>query len=141
MVISTIKARQQELKRFFGVVGNQQVEILDQLALRDLSKMAKKAKAHKNVPEYDAIVESLDERMKDAQDLARTRYDIQMRHEEQRLQQEKEVIEQQYRVSLALLSVSNPLIVTDTCLRITKRTSCRGRRGHLTFRASLSCRP
>lgn len=99
VLISMLKARQHELKRFFTVVGAQQVDILDQLASRDLSKLARKPKVHKHVPEFDAAMEELEARMKDAEDLARTRYTVQLEHEMQRLDQEKEVIDQQFKVS------------------------------------------
>ncbi|KAK5237922.1 hypothetical protein LTR47_001015 [Exophiala xenobiotica] len=95
--ISMLKARQHELKRFFSVVGAQQVDILEQLASRDLSKLARKPKAHEKVPEYDTIVENLDATMQDIQDMIRTRNRIQVEHEMQRMEQEKHVIEQQFR--------------------------------------------
>jgi hypothetical protein len=97
--ISMLKARQHELKRFFSVVGAQQVDILEQLASRDLSKLARKPKAHEKVPEYDTIVENLDATMQDIQDMIRTRNRVQVEHEMQRMEQERHVIEQQFRVS------------------------------------------
>lgn len=96
--ISMLKARQQELKRFFKVVGAQQIDILDQLAVRDLSKIARKPKAHKHVPEHDMVIEALDGLMQDAQDIAKARYRVQIQHEENRLRQEREVVEQKYKV-------------------------------------------
>lgn len=98
-----LKARQHELKRFFSIVGAQQVDILEQLASRDLSKLARKPKAHQKVPEYDTIVESLDTTMQDIQDMIRTRHRVQLEHEMQRMEQEKEVIEQQFKVRSTFL--------------------------------------
>ncbi|KIW23201.1 uncharacterized protein PV07_11421 [Cladophialophora immunda] len=95
--ISIIKARQLELKRFFSIVGAQQVDILDQLSGRDASKIARKPKAHRHVPEYDSVVEEVEATMRDVQDFVQTRYDLQVEHEKQRLQQEKEVIEAQFK--------------------------------------------
>ncbi|ETI25869.1 hypothetical protein G647_02646 [Cladophialophora carrionii CBS 160.54] len=95
-MISLLKARQQELKRFFHVVGAQQFDILEQMANRDLNRMAKKANAHKKVPEYATIVEELEAAKQDAEDLARNRYDVQVEAEMRRLEAEKEVIEQQW---------------------------------------------
>ncbi|KIW92009.1 uncharacterized protein Z519_06991 [Cladophialophora bantiana CBS 173.52] len=94
--ISILKARQLELKRFFSTVGAQQIDILEQLSSRDISKIARKPKAHRHVPEYDGVVEELESTMRDVQDLAQTRYRIQLEHEMQRLQREKEVIEAQF---------------------------------------------
>ncbi|EXJ57095.1 hypothetical protein A1O7_07439 [Cladophialophora yegresii CBS 114405] len=96
-MISILKARQQELKRFFSVVGAQQFDILEQLANRDLNRMAKKSNAHKKVPEYAMIVEELEAAKQDAEDLVRKRYDIQLEAEMRRLEAEKEVIEQQWK--------------------------------------------
>ncbi|KIW83531.1 hypothetical protein Z517_02776 [Fonsecaea pedrosoi CBS 271.37] len=95
--IAMIKQRQQELKRFFSIVGNQQVDILDQLSGRDISKIARKAKAHRHVPEYDGVVEDLESTLRDVQGLVQSRFDLQVEHEKQRMQQEKEVIEAQFK--------------------------------------------
>ncbi|OAL25041.1 hypothetical protein AYO22_04918 [Fonsecaea multimorphosa] len=95
--ISIIKARQLELKRFFNTVGAQQVDILEQLSGRDMARIARKPKAHRHVPEYDGVVEELEATMRDLQDLVQTRFNLQVEHEKQRLQQEKEVIEAQFQ--------------------------------------------
>ena len=97
--ISMLKARQQELKRFFSVVGAQQADILEQLANRDLSKIARKPKAHKHIPEYDTVTEFLEDRLKDTQDLIKSRYAFQVEHEQQRMERELDLIEQQFKVS------------------------------------------
>lgn len=101
--ISMLKARQHELKRFFAVVGAQQSEILDQLATRDLSKLARKPKAHTHVPEHDAVKESLESTMADIQEMIRARHRIQVEQETLRMEREKEVIEEQFKVSLACI--------------------------------------
>ncbi|KAJ9636082.1 hypothetical protein H2204_005579 [Knufia peltigerae] len=98
--ISMLKARQHELKKFFSLVGAQQVDILDQLASRDLSKLARKPKAHQKVPEFETVIEGLNSSMEDIQDLMKTRKRVQMEHEMQRLEQEKEVIEQQFKTRI-----------------------------------------
>ncbi|KIW19951.1 hypothetical protein PV08_00526 [Exophiala spinifera] len=95
--ISMLKARQHELKKFFSAVGAQQVDILDQLASRDLSKLARKPKAHQKVPEYETVIDGLNSTMEDIQDLMRTRKRVQLEQEMQRLDLEKEVIEQQFK--------------------------------------------
>ncbi|KIX01587.1 uncharacterized protein Z518_09313 [Rhinocladiella mackenziei CBS 650.93] len=95
--ISMLKARQQELKRFFAVVGAQQVDILEALSLRDLSKIARKPKAHKHVPEYETVAENLEGLMKETQEMIEERYNFQVEYERQRLEQEKEVIEQKFQ--------------------------------------------
>ena len=99
VLISMLKARQQELKRFFTTVGAQQVEILEQMASRDLNRITKKPNAHKKVPEYETIIDELQTGAEDAKELARKRYDVQFEAEMQRLEQEKEVIEQKFKVS------------------------------------------
>ncbi|KAJ4538799.1 hypothetical protein HRR83_001037 [Exophiala dermatitidis] len=99
--ISMLKARQQELKRFFKVVGAQQIDILDQLAVGDLSRIARKAKTHKGVPEYDMIREALEEQMQEMQATIKARYRVQLEHEEARMRQEREVIENQFKTHVA----------------------------------------
>ncbi|KAJ9615720.1 hypothetical protein H2200_001797 [Cladophialophora chaetospira] len=94
-MISILKARQQELKRFFNTVGTHQLDILEQIASRDLNKLAKKASAHKKVPEYDMIVDELQAARQDAEDLARKRYDAEVENENRKYEAEKEVLEQQ----------------------------------------------
>ena len=95
--ISMLKARQHELKKFFSVVGNQQIDILDALATQDLSKIARKSKAHKHVPEYDEFTEDLSRARTEFEAEVTTKRSVQVRHENNHFQQEKEVIEQQYR--------------------------------------------
>ena len=99
--ISMLKARQQELKRFFSVVGGQQVDILEQLANRDLSKVARKPKAHRHVPEYDTVTEFLELRLKDTQSFLKSRYRFEVEQEQRRMEREVDLIEQQFKVSLA----------------------------------------
>ena len=98
-MIGMLKTRQQELRRFFSTVGAQQVEILDQMACRDLNRIARKPNAHKKVSEFETIMEELQVGEEDAENLARKRYDIQVEAEMRRLEQEREVIEQQFLVS------------------------------------------
>ncbi|KAK4939933.1 hypothetical protein LTR10_019892 [Elasticomyces elasticus] len=98
--ISMLKARQHELKRFFAVIGAQQADILDQLATKGLSKLARKPKAHTHVPEYDIVKEGLETTMEDIQEVIRTRYRLQVDEEIQRMKREKEVIEQQFKTRL-----------------------------------------
>lgn len=98
-VVSLLKARQQELKRFFSTIGAQQLDILEQMASRDISKISKKANAHKKVPEYDEIVDELQSARQDAEDTIRKRYDIEVESELRKYEAEKEVLEQQLEVS------------------------------------------
>ena len=109
-LISLLKARQQELKRFFNTVGAHQVDILEQIASRDLNRIAKKSSAHKKVPEYDEIVEELQAARQDAEDLARNTYEIQVAAEIQKYEAEKEVMEQQFKVSFDLADPSKEFL-------------------------------
>jgi len=122
--ISYLKARQQELKRFFSMVGAQQVEILDQISSRDLNKLVRKAKAHRLVPEFEALVGQLEARQEETCDMIRTRNQAQVEHEKQRMAQEREVIERQYLVSRPVPVTSSPwpLTMTDSLARGQKRT-------------------
>ncbi|KAI1627366.1 hypothetical protein EDD37DRAFT_622115 [Exophiala viscosa] len=98
--ISMLKTRQHELKRFFAIVGAQQADILDQLATKGLSKIARKPKAHTHVPEYDTVREGLETTLEDIQEMVRTRYRLQVDQEIQRMKREKEVIQQQFKTRL-----------------------------------------
>jgi len=95
----SLKERQQQLKRFFKLVGAQQYEILDQLAARDLTRLVRKSKAHQQVPEYNEVFKDLVEGMKTACHLANKRKDIQLQHERGRFEREKEIIETRFKVS------------------------------------------
>ncbi|KAK5045740.1 hypothetical protein LTR84_008832 [Exophiala bonariae] len=95
--ISMLKARQHELKKFFSAVGNQQLDILDKLATKDLTKLANKPKAHKHLPEYDEVTEELAVLMAEQQENFRKKREIEVNAEKVRMEAEREVIEQQYR--------------------------------------------
>lgn len=95
--ISMLKARQHELKKFFSAVGNQQLDILDKLATKDLTKLANKPKAHKHLPEYEEVTRELEALMAEQQELSRKKREIQVNSEKVRMEQEREVIEEQYR--------------------------------------------
>lgn len=97
-MIAMMKTRQQELKRFFNIVGTQQTEMLEEMATRDLNRIAKKPNAHKKVPEYELIMEEIQTRREEAEDIARKRYDVAMETAMLELEAQKEVIEQQFKV-------------------------------------------
>lgn len=99
--ISMLKARQHELKKFFSAVGNQQLDILDRLATKDLSKLANKPKAHKHLPEYEQVTEELEALMTEQQQIFRKKRQVEMNAENARLEQEKQVIDEQYRTRLS----------------------------------------
>ena len=105
-MLSILKARQIELKRFFSTVGAQQVDILDQMANRDLNKITKKANAHKKVSEHDEVMEALQALMEDAEDLARQRHNTQLEAEMRQLEAGKEVIEQKFKVRTWLWNIA-----------------------------------
>ncbi len=97
-MISMIKARQQELKKFFQTVGTQQTNILDLLASRDIAKMSKKPRAHKKVPEYDMVMNDLNQTVSEESDLFRKRHDMDVEYAKKLLGMEKEIIEKKFRV-------------------------------------------
>ena len=97
-MISMIKARQQELKKFFQTVGAQQTDILDLLASRDLAKMVKNPRAHKKIPEYDVVMEDLKQTVAEESDLFRKRYEMDVEYANKLLEMEKEMIEKKFKV-------------------------------------------
>ena len=96
--LQRLKARQAELKRLFGVVGGQQYEVLGQLAAKDLSKMVRKPKAHTKPAEYTHLIRNLDQIRETRQEDVYAKYEIQLQHELERMESEKEVIESQYKL-------------------------------------------
>jgi hypothetical protein len=99
-MMTSLKARQQELKKFFQIVGAQQNDILDLLAARDMAKLIKKPKAHKKVPEYEATTKDLEQIMEEARNLFRLKHDMDIEAAKRLYEVEKELIEQRYRVGL-----------------------------------------
>jgi hypothetical protein len=99
MVLADLKARQSELKKLFKEVGAQQNEALNLLAMRDLSRIAKKSKAHEKVPEYEEVLNALKRKEKSAEDFAREKYEYDLEQAKFLLDAGKEVIEQRYKVS------------------------------------------
>jgi hypothetical protein len=98
--IAHLKARQNELKRFFSTVGAQQMDILEQLATRDMNRLAKRPNAHKKLPEYDELMKDLESAKVKAENLAKMKYEIQLEAEMRRYETEKAVIEARFKVYL-----------------------------------------
>jgi hypothetical protein len=95
---TSLKARQQELKKFFQIVGAQQNDLLDLLAARDMAKLVKKPKAHKKVPEYEATAKDLEQAMEEARNLFRLKHHMDVEAAEKLCEMEKGLIEQRFRV-------------------------------------------
>lgn len=112
-ILADLKARQTELKKFFKEVGAYHNEALSLLATRDLGKIAKKSRAHEKVPEYQALLDALHERRKDAEEFARKKYEYDFQETETLLDAEKEVIEQKFKVCSSRLFVICVLILAS----------------------------
>ena len=97
-MITSLKARQQELKKFFQIVGAQQNDLLDLLAARDMAKLVKKPKAHKKVPEYEATTKDLEQVMEEARNLFRQKHRMDVEAAEKVYEMERKLIEQRFRV-------------------------------------------
>jgi hypothetical protein len=95
--VKLLKARQASLRSFFRDVGRQQADILDNLSLRDINKLNRRVNAHKKVPEYDDVLEDLQEKKDDAIDLAKRRFELDRKLAEKQYAQEKELLNQQWR--------------------------------------------
>jgi hypothetical protein len=95
-VVKLIKARQALLRTFFRDVGRQQTDILDTLSLRDLNKLCRRANAHKKIPEYDDVLEDLQEKKQDAIDLAKTRFELDKKLAVNQFAQQQQLLEQQF---------------------------------------------
>ena len=95
-VVKLIKARQALLRTFFRDVGRQQTDILDTLSFRDLNKLCRRANAHKKIPEYDDVLEDLQEKKQDAIDLAKTRFELDKKLAVNQFAQQQQLLEQQF---------------------------------------------
>ncbi|RMZ78099.1 hypothetical protein DV737_g4028, partial [Chaetothyriales sp. CBS 132003] len=95
--VKKLEQRQQELKKHFHTVGTRQTELLEQLRSRDLNKLTKKARAHTKVPEYDEVQADLEAAAQKKREEIRKWYEIAVEAEMKRFEQEKEVIESQFR--------------------------------------------
>ena len=104
--ITSLRARQQELKKFYQLVGAQQNEVLDLLASRDIARLVKKPKAHKKVPEYEKVTEELEEAMQRECNLFRLKYVMDVEAAEKLYKMERESIEQKFNVRLTSLGLS-----------------------------------
>lgn len=99
-ILADLKSRQTELRKFFKEVGAQQHEALDLLATRDLGKIAKKSRAHEKVPEYQTLLDALEDKKMEAEDFAREKYEYGLKQAKILLEAGKEIIEQRYKVSI-----------------------------------------
>jgi hypothetical protein len=99
-MVASLKARQQELKKFFQVVGTQQQAVLDLIASRDITRLVRKPRAHKKVPEYEEATKDLEAIMQQERDLFRLKYDMEVNAADKLYEMEKESIEKKFRVSL-----------------------------------------
>ena len=122
-LIAALKARQQELKKFFHTVGAQQKEALDLLASRDIVKLARKPKAHTKVPEYEATIAKLDAMREQVDAKTRQEYEMRVEHENKRFEREKYIIDQNLKASVLVLVRSQLLTLNSAAWRmLTKNT-------------------
>ncbi|KAF7509542.1 hypothetical protein GJ744_007942 [Endocarpon pusillum] len=96
-ILARLKARQTELKKFFKDVAAQQNQSLHLLTTRDLTKLARKSKAHEKVPEYQVLLDDLGDKKQDAEDFARRKYEYDLQQANLLLEAETEVIERRFR--------------------------------------------
>lgn len=97
VLLNHIRTRQSELKRFYNVLGTQQMELLEELSSRSLSRLGRKSGAHTVPLEYAAVVNEIEERTESAFDLAKRRYDIEAAAAEDSFKRQRELIEVQTR--------------------------------------------
>ena len=122
-IIAALKARQQELKKFFNAVGGQQKEALDLLASRDIMKLVRKPKAHTKVPEYEATVAKLNVIREEVDATTRKEYGMRVELENKCFEREKYIIEQNLKVSVLVLVHSHVLTLNSAAWRmLTKNT-------------------
>lgn len=97
-MITSLRARQQELKKFFQAVGTQQNDVLDLIASRDIARLVKKPRAHKKVSEYEETMKHLEETMAQERALFHLKYEMEVKAAKKLFEIERESIEQRYKV-------------------------------------------
>ena len=73
-LLASMKARQQDLKKFFSHVGSYQIDTLEGMSTKDISQLQRKPNAHKKLAEHEALLESLDQSRKGAEDQIQVKY-------------------------------------------------------------------
>ena len=73
-LLASMKARQQDLKKFFSHVGSYQIDTLEGMSTKDISQLQRKPNAHKKLAEHEALLESLDQSRKGAEDQIQGKY-------------------------------------------------------------------
>lgn len=96
-LLKSIRQRQLELRKFYLIVGAQQMEALELMSSRDLSKIHKKPTAHTKVPEYDEILQDLEAKEQAAKNLAKRQYSMAVELAKQNLQSQEQIIEDSFR--------------------------------------------
>ncbi len=94
-----LKERQAALKVAFAQIAIPHVVALEELARRDLEKLRKNKDAHKEVPEYEMVLEELQEILAQRQEVIRKEYENKKAYAIAMLEKEKEVINNRHRVS------------------------------------------
>ncbi len=77
------------------------------LAAQDLGKITKKSKAHEKFPEYQAVLDALNDRKLKAEMLARRKYEYDLQQANFLLDAGKEVIERRHKVSAFAVCASH----------------------------------
>ncbi|RMZ85277.1 hypothetical protein DV738_g171, partial [Chaetothyriales sp. CBS 135597] len=95
--VRKLEQRQQELKKRFNTIAAQQIDLLQHLGSRDLNTLAKKARAHTKVPEFQELKADLESAAEQQRERVRKWYRIAMEAEIKKFEQEKEVVESQFR--------------------------------------------
>ena len=98
-LLATLKARQQDLKRFFAHVGNYQLDTLEAITNRDISLLQRKPNTHKKVPEYDSLLEDLGQHRERAEELAHARHEVAEAAAMQEYEAEKWIIEERCKMT------------------------------------------
>lgn len=96
VLLKSVRQRQLELKKWYAIVGAQQMEALEIMSSRDLSKLHKKSTAHIKVPEYDELMRSLQAKEVQTRFLVNKEYRMREELAIRSLEAQKEVIEKSF---------------------------------------------
>ena len=99
VLISALKARQQELRKFFSTVGGYQADVLEQIASKDIARLVRKAKAHRQVPEHETVLDDIAGEREKATATIRRHFEIATAAELRRVEAEKEVTNKRFKIT------------------------------------------
>jgi DNA repair exonuclease SbcCD ATPase subunit len=97
--IVRLRERQAELRKAFKAIVVPHATVLEEISRRDLEKLKKSSKAHKEVPEYEEVIAELQARLAQRKEEIFKEYEARLNYEDAMLEKRKEWAETCHKVS------------------------------------------